>query len=163
MQPLAVEVPGLFVQCTVARGRFEVRSGEDGKGDTLTDVTLHCSGAYHDRTEWQHVEHAPSRARSAAHAADVPAVYDYYDAVGLQYGPGYRTLVQAWCGSDALARLRARATYEGTGVHPADLDDAQCLSLLIAAEGGDESETRLPFAVGVAQLEGGHRKLWAVR
>ena len=47
----------------------------------------------------------------------------FSDAVGLQYGPGYRTLIEAWGGaSDALARLRARSTHEGTQVHPADLD-----------------------------------------
>ena len=42
------------------------------------------------------------------------ALYDGFDAVGLQYGPGYRTLEHAW-GSGvgvAAARLRAEARAE---------------------------------------------------
>ena len=96
------------------------------------------------------------------HAADVDSLYDGFHAVGLQYGPGYRTLLKAWGGgSDALARLRARSTQEGTQVHPADLDDAFCTSGAMAVRG--DSETRLPFAVDDAQLQGAPDKLWAVR
>ena len=71
--------------------------------------------------------------------------------------------MQAWGGaSDALSRLRARSTYEGTQVHPADLDDALCTSGVIASSGGD-GETRLPFAVDDALLRGAPGELWAVR
>ena len=91
------------------------------------------------------------------------ALYDGFDAVGLQYGPGYRTLVSSWGGpSDALARLRARSTHEGTQVHPADLDDALCTSVAMASSDGG-GETRLPFAVGNALLHGALGELWAVR
>jgi len=91
----------------------------------------------------------------------VGALYDGFDAVGLQYGPGYRTLVQAW-GSvrTALARLHARSTHEGTQVHPADLDDALCTSGVIASSGGD-GETQLPFAVDTGMLRAALDKLWA--
>ena len=107
----------------------------------------------------QRVEHASLRTLSRA--ADVAALYDGFDAVGLQYGPGYRTLVNAWGGpSDALARLRARSTHEGTQVHPADLDDALCTSAAMASS--DDSETRLPFAVDDALLQGAPGELWAV-
>ena len=109
---------------------------------------------------WQRVEHASLRTLSRV--ADVVALYDGFDAVGLQYGPGYRTLMNAWGGaSDAFARLRARLTREGTQVHPADLDDALCTSGFIASN--DSSETRLPFAVDDAQLHGAMGQLWAVR
>ena len=45
-------------------------------------------------------------------------------------------------------------------MHPADLDDALCVGALVAP-GGDE--TRLPFAVDDAQLQGTRGELWAVR
>ena len=91
------------------------------------------------------------------------ALYDGFDAVGLQYGPGYRTLVRVWGGtSGALAFLRARSTREGTQVHPADLDDALCTSGVVASRSG-EGETRLPFAVDDALLHGATGELWAVR
>ena len=89
-------------------------------------------------------------------------LYDGFDAVGLQYGPGYRTLIKTWGGvSDALARLRVRPTHKGTQVHPADLDDALCTSAAIPSSGG--SETRLPFAVDDGLLHGAPGELWAVQ
>ena len=159
LQPLAVEASGLLIECTVSAGRFEVRSGE---ADALeTARTVHCSGALATANGWQRVDHASLR--SPSRAFDVAALYDGFDAVGLQYGPGYRTLVQAWGGvSDALARLRARSTHEGAQVHPADLDDALCTSGVIAPSGG-EGETRLPFAVDDALLRGAPGEPWAVR
>ena len=69
-------------------------------------------------------EHALLRG-GCAHAALAAALYAGFDAVGLQYGPGYRTLVEAWGGGGvAAARLQARSTAHGTRVHPADLDAA---------------------------------------
>ena len=85
-----------------------------------------------------------------------------FDSIGLHYGPRYRTLVNVWGGaSGALARLRARLTQEDTMVHPADLDDAFCTGNAIASN--DSNETRLPFAVDDALLQGARGELWAVR
>ena len=150
LQPLAVEAARLLLECAVADGRFEVRSGE---ADALEAAsTVHCSGATGPATEWQRTDHASLRTPSRA--ADVGALYDGFDALGLQYGPGYRTLVQAWGGaSSAVARLRARSTHEGTQVHPADLDDALCTGGAMRSSGGG-GETRLPFAVDEARLRG---------
>ena len=121
---------------------------------------VHCSGSTATDTVWQRVDYASLRTRSRA--ADVVALYHGFDAVGLQYGPGYRTLVNAWGGaSDALARLRACSTHEGTHVHPATLDDALCTSGAMASSGG--GETRLPFAVDDALLQDTTGELWAVR
>ena len=160
LQPLAVEAAGLHVECAVADGRFEVRSGED---DAPAAAVLHCSGALAAHAGWQRFERAPARVHSCVRCADVVALYDSLAAVGLQYGPGYRTLVQAWGGAaEASARLRARSTRGGTAVHAADLDDALCASAL-AASGGGGGETRLPFAVDGAQLQGSPGELWAVR
>ena len=144
-------------------GYFEVRSSESQDG--LADAVLHCSGSLATAAEGQHrVENAHLRGRSCACAAPAGVLYDCYDAIGLQYGPDYRTLVQAWHGAGiAMARLRARETQEGTAVHPADLDDAQCVGALGAQGGEGEGGTRLPFAVDEARLQGTVGGLWAVR
>ena len=160
LQPLAIQTTEVLVECSVADGRFEVRSGE---ADALADVGVHCSGTVATGGGWRRVKHASVRTSSCAYAASVGTLYDgFYATQDLQYGPGYRTLAQAWGGeSDAVTRLRARATREATEVHPADLDDALCTSYLIMSSGG--GETRLPFAVDDAQLQGALGKLWAVR
>ena len=90
--------------------------------------------------------------------------YDTFAAIGLQYGPGYRTLAQGWSGEvKAMARLQIRSVWEGTAVHPADLDDALC-AISLAAGGGDDGDgvTRLPFAVDDARLQAAVGGLWAV-
>ena len=92
----------------------------------------------------------------------VCTVYDGFDAIGLQYGPGYRTLEQVWGGvTHALARLRVGSSHEGVQVCPADLDDALCLSTAISSI-GDGGEVRLPFAVDDALMQGTPGALWAV-
>ena len=138
-------------------GRFEVRSGE---ADAIEITSVHCSGASAaDDHASQRVDRASLRA--PPRAADVGALYDGFDAVGLQYGPSYRTLVQAWGNArTALARLRARSTREGTQVHPASMDDALCASGVIDSSGG--GETQLPFAIDDALLRGAQGALWAV-
>ena len=46
VQPLAVEAAGLFVECALADGRFEVRSGTlVADGGALAEVVVHCAGA----------------------------------------------------------------------------------------------------------------------
>jgi acyl transferase domain-containing protein len=166
LQPLALEAPGLHTECTVADGRFEVRSGafvaDDG---ALEDTVVHCSGgvALAPDDSWQRVEHAKVRGGACPHAALVTALYDGFDAVGLQYGPRFRTLTQVWGGNNvAAARLQSRVMREGTAVHPADLDDALCVTML-ALSWADSGETRLPFAVDHAWLRDGMGELWAVR
>ena len=138
--------------------RFEVSSSEDS---TFEAATVHCSGAAVMGVQWHRVDAASLRCVSCA--ADVPALYNIFDATGLQYGPGYRTLVNAWRGkTHALARLRICSMPKGAvQVHPADLDDALCTSALIASSGSSD-ETRLPFAVDDALLQGAAGRLWAV-
>ena len=159
LQPLAVETPGLLIECAVGDGRFEVRSGEDE--DTLTDAAANCSGALATNS-YQLIDLASVRAADCERAAHISFnIYDGFAEVGLQYGPGFRTLVQAWGGvAQGAARLQARATTnDGTKVHPADLDDALCASALITSKGG--GETRLPFSVESALLQSAPGALWA--
>ena len=156
LQPLAIEVPGLFVECVVVDTRFDVRSSE---ADSIEAATVHCSGAIAFANAYWHIDYASLR--ESVHAVDVEALYDRFYAVGLQYAPGYRTLVRAWgSAGDALAHLRARSTLEGTQVHPADLDDALCTSGAMASI--VHGQTRLPFAVEDAQFQGSIGELWAV-
>ena len=103
--------------------------------------------------------------RSSLGAANASTLYAGFHGAGLQYGPHYRSLVQPWGGQSAAeARLRARSTQEGAQVHPADLDDALCLSALIASGGASGgSQARLPFAIDDALLQGVSGEPWAVR
>ena len=160
LQPLAVETPGLLIECALDDGGFEVRSSED---QSFEAATVHCIGALASDEKCRQADNALARSSSCTHAAGVGALYDGFDAVGLEYGPAYRTLVQVIVGKqEAVGRLRSRSRLEGMLVHPADLDDALCLSTLAAAASGD-GETRLPFLVDDVQLQGVAGELWAVR
>ena len=82
-------------------------------------------------------------------------------ALGAASGPASGGAADAGAAGNALGRLYARSTHEGTQVHPADLDDALCMSAAIASS-GEDGETRLPFAVDDALLQGASGRLWAV-
>ena len=163
MRPLAIETPGLLVECMVIDGRFEVRSGESD--DALMDSTAHCAGAFTTPGSHTRVNLVPVRAGHCARAAGIKEIYDGFSGSGLQYGRGFRTLVQAWGGAnDGVAKIQARSTMRmGTQVHPADIDDALCtIALMDVDMGSSKSETRLPFAVNEAHLQGTLGQLWAV-
>ena len=149
-----------------------MRSGEPGLsgGNALDDAAVHCTGSMMAAADGaSRVDLAATRAGTGAHAVGVAALYDAFDAAGLQYGPGYRALLHAWGGGEggaASARLRARrSARDGTAVHPADLDGALQLSAVSASSrgGGREGETRLPFAVDDAWLRSAEGEPWAVR
>ena len=162
LQPLAVETPGLIVQCTVGNGRFEVSSTEDeGVED---EASVNCSGTLTSHADWQSIDFASVRGSACAPAAEIGDVYQSFAAVGLRYGPSFRRLAQGWGGQEhGTARLRARSTgHVSTRVHPADLDDALCTSSLITPDGGNGGgATQLPFAVDMALLQAAPGLLWA--
>ena len=96
------------------------------------------------------------------------ALYEGMHAAGLQYGPAFRTLEWGHVlaeGGKAVGGLRRRSRWEGTRMHPADLDGGlQFMSVLAPAGGARGGETRLPFAVDEARLRGAMvRALTAVR
>ena len=101
LQPLAVEADGLHVECALSDGRFEIRSGEaDGDASPLLESAVHCSGSFAPSTQmksWR-TDRASLRVGLGS-AVSIDALYDRFDAVGVQYGPAYRTLVRAWGGS----------------------------------------------------------------
>lgn len=89
-------------------------------------------------------------------------LYQGYHKIGLEYGPSYRTLLHAWgSGAASASQLRTRASWQGTQVHPADLDGALQLSALNAAPA--DGKIRLSFAVDEACLRGARGLLWTVR
>ena len=75
-------------------GRFEVRSGESEALDV--DAAVHCVGGLTTAAASDDVDESSVRCRSCVHTAATGMLYDGFDAVGLQYGPGYRTLTHAW-------------------------------------------------------------------
>ena len=165
MQPLATETPELQVECAVSGGRFDVRSGGlAADAASLVDAAVNCSGAivHSAGTSQGNADYAAVRSTLCPLPADVGALYYAFHSVGLQYGPGYRTITHAWAsgGDVASARLRARKVRQATQVHPADLDAGLQLSGVAQTGAGDE-ETRLPFAVDAARLGRGEREVWA--
>ena len=155
--PLAAETSGLHIECSVSGGRFEVRSDERAPGALAVAATptVHCSGAASPAKAgaFRSVDYARDRSSNGASSIDLRTLYAVFYAAGLHYGPGYRTLTQAWSGNgEAVARLRARGDRQGTQVHPADLDDALCMDALVARGSGGES--KLPFAVDDSLLQG---------
>jgi hypothetical protein len=100
-------------------------------------------------------------AADAVEESDVAALYSAFHGVGLQYGPAFRPLLKMWAAKDrneAKATLRSRWRRQDTLVHPADLDGA--LQLTVLLNSGDEG-AKLPFAVDEVIMQGGHGKLWA--
>ena len=55
LQPLAVEQPGLHIECAVIHGRFDVRSGIE---EAMSDGGVHCSGALAASAGSDGVDHA---------------------------------------------------------------------------------------------------------
>merc|ERR1711938_317994 len=112
-------------------------------------------GAAAEADAWWAVE-AGSAQRRCATAVDAGAFYSALAAVGLAYGPAFRTVEAAWAGDgEAASRLRRRAALQGTQVHPADLDGALQASSLLARSGGEGGGAmQLPFAVDAARLRG---------
>ena len=104
---------------------------------------------------------APMPTSKAKTPSDVDALYAAFHSVGLQYGPAFRPLRKMWAADDhseAKAKLSSRIKLQGTYVHPADLDGA--LQLTVLLNSGDEG-AKLPFAVDEAIMQRGKGKLLA--
>ena len=168
LQPFEVDFPALLLECTISvdSRNFTICSGVLVHNPAaLDEVTVHSSGEleggchYHRKGEQFLLARCPTCTR----AVEIGSLYDNYFAVGLQYGPEYRTLKNGWATVQAaVVRLRARAARHGTVVHPADLDDALCATMLLERrEFG--TMPQLPFAVELVRLTQGLTSQWAVR
>jgi iturin family lipopeptide synthetase A len=150
------------IECEIRiNGRFEVRRFKAAS----TDASVHCMGAGKAVVpSWQATDVCVNRVHSSL-VASVPCLAaTFHHSVGLQYGPTYRVLISTWRASGhgrALARLRQRVEWQGTQVHPADLDCTLQLFLLTVKK--DINETMLPYTVHDATLCESDGKLWSVR
>ena len=158
LQPLAVETPGLFIECAVHGSKFEVRSGAlQGHGQTasLLDSTTHCVGELAKAAADAWRVHDPVARRAKCPMGFMPpALYESFNRMGLEYGPSFRRLAGSWgSGGEAASRLHHRSVgqRQGTAVHPADLDAAITMTILIEGP-GDSKAARLPFGVDEALL-----------
>ena len=177
LQPLAIEAradeDGVLVECLLRDdGTFEVRSGDEAVLQR-SQAPTHCTGTASPTAALpQQVGGIEVRRSSCTHAGSMGAQYDFYAAVGLQYGPAYRLLYQSWvdemgqgegAGRGALGRLKQLVSLE-TMVRPASLDGALHLGMLVwPTRGNVMTETRLPFAVESALLQDGTDASLAVR
>ena len=151
-------------------GHFEVSSGEVADGH-LSSPSTHCSGQYGVgeeplRDASTHHDDVVAHREACSAAADSSQFYMLYHSIGLEYGPAYRPIQQAWRSElrsrSATGMLRTRSLLSGTLLHPADLDGALQLSMLAVDQGSKDPETRLPFTIKAAFLAGGSGQLVAV-
>ena len=163
--PLVVEADGQLVECAISSNQFEVRSGEL-QGQALIDAAVHCSATVGRDAQGGcgAVDHAATRADCGVHAVDMPLLYTLFGALGIAYGPSYRTLSQIWDGNGdaALSQLRTRLHWQATQVHPGDVDGALQLGSVVSVGRSGSGETRLPFAVDAATLCPAKEELWTV-
>ena len=142
LQPLFVEEPHVRLRCTArADGRIDFENGGCVHGvlrSSRHGPPLHGTAL---------VVAAASRLR------DVAQLYERFHATGLQYGPQYRRLRAVWAmadGGEGVGQLRRRTDLAGTAVHPADMDDAMCVSGAIHPP----NELGVPAAIDLACLAG---------
>jgi acyl transferase domain-containing protein/thioesterase domain-containing protein len=150
----------IVCQLMLSDGRFEVQSQSDEEGTT----PVHCHGMLGaPLTAEQHRVNAAGMRWSCESAVDVASLYRAQGAVGLAYGPGYRTLASADISHGAavaIGRLQPRRWRDGTLVHPADLEGAIHLNaLFFFSEPASSGEARLPFVVQQATLHGARGRI----
>ena len=162
LQPLVLSQDG-SVECTLTtQHQLEVRSYVDSGASLHCTAGLQREGVFSSRA-------AALSSRRACHteAVDPGALYGAMSSAGLEYGPGFRQLQQVWASHDgsACSRLACRRTFDGTCLHPADLDAALQLTFFVdRSSTSSVGETRLPFALDAALLCGSRTKhRWAVR
>ena len=154
-----------WVECALGEGHLVVRSFAAEEALERDEAAVHFSAAV-SRTgrAFGGASQPLLRSRTAVVVGSA-ALYASFGASGLEYGAAHRTLEVAWAargggaGATALARLRRRRDRQGTRVHPADLDGALQLPLVLVRAGA--AQTWLPFAVGAASLAEGIGELRA--
>ena len=97
-------------------------------------------------------------------AVGMGGLYEGMHAAGLQYGPAFRVLEQAWVsddGREAVASMRARMHLGALMVHPSDLDGALQLSGALAGSSASGA-VKLPFCVDAAACSGRAANWWVL-
>ena len=157
-------------ECVVRRGRsFEIRSGGRIVSGDSSEMQTHCEGSYTSQGAVTPGAANIAQYRSRCDAAsEVVAQYKRFHVMGLQYGPTYRLVQLLWAATPnrnqgRVARLKTRVLWQGTTIHPADLDSSFQLGVQLLSESEETDKLRLPFAVDDALLQGAPGRLWAVR
>jgi acyl transferase domain-containing protein len=173
LQPLDVgsDSAAAFIDCVLSEdSAFEVRSGDEVALQG-SDAPMHCTGTASASAPPQQLGSFATRRSGCALAGCVGAQYDAFHAVGLQYGPSYRLLREAWACEQrrgdgvwrgAVARLERRLGSHEVVVHPADLDSSIQLGQF-SGRSNVAGKMLLPFAVDAALLQRGTVEQWAVR
>ena len=90
------------------------------RSDSELEAVVHCSGSVRSASPLSSVQRtdvATTCCQLGSMIADVEALYDAFYSVGLQYGPGYRTLTRVWGGLVYFADTRVAAPWlAGVGV-----------------------------------------------
>ena len=172
LQPLELGGDGASAADGVVDVRLDLSTREfriqSGPATDEAMRSLHCTGSQVKRAN------APLSAGMARHrsrAGFVLAVGEAHADGFLTHGPKFRRMISGWMsgrgrvGGDGLAGLRARTSWQGTVVHPADLDGAFQLSLLRSFASRESSDILLPYAVDESVMEEAHafgvQGLWA--
>ena len=171
LQPLVIDDgTRTAVECAldVNSGELTVRSrdGSAAADESALHFSAVVSGDVHRLPQLPRVSEMRS---CVSRAMDGTALYGMFWSAGLEYGPAHRTLEAAWISRaaatrHALGRLRVRREWQGTQVHPADLDGALQLPMALAEPPtGRAPPTLLPFAADAVWVGGGVGRLWPVR
>ena len=152
LQPLILGGEALWVSCELeeSANRFDISSSR-GDGEAST---THSAGDAALEVLESRLRSPTSQLRGVCtDTVDAARIYVAFVSVGLEYGPCYRLIREAWRNGDhgvALGKLCKRTRRQGTQVHPADLDAALQLTSLVT--GSSTGETKLPFKVSEAVL-----------
>ena len=125
-------------------------------------VAMHCTGRIGASSARPPTnDNLPCKPSDSARARATEGVFKTFHAVGLQYGPAYRRLVQVVeTATHRWAKVGRRTRLERTLVHPGDIDAV--LQLYVLPTAGTQSELFLPFAVDEATLHGSFVAMTAV-
>jgi acyl transferase domain-containing protein/NADP-dependent 3-hydroxy acid dehydrogenase YdfG/acyl carrier protein len=99
-------------------------------------------------------------------SVDIEALYQSFEARGMDYGPAFRTLRDVWVGSDAaLGRVELQSRLQHSGrlysIHPTLLDGAFQLLAATSFEHEEDGGAWLPVGIErISTFGSGARELW---
>jgi acyl transferase domain-containing protein len=155
--PLALDAPGP-VQLVVAREQDGTASFHGASRAAASSWTIHVTGRVTtaDRAEDRACLDVEALRRALSDEMPVDRLYARYEALGVRFGPSFRTLERVWRrDGEALARIRLPEGVAAAGfaAHPVLLDGALQALLAAVADDGD-TRTFLPVSVDAVRAHG---------
>lgn len=128
--------------------------------EDATGKSVHCQGfaAYRDASSTPRLDVAQLEAQMSRRTVESAALYEMFDAMGLQYGPAHRGIASLQLGEDQiLARLRlpgcVRQSSTAFQLHPSLMDSAlQASAGLIVDFDRPPGEPLVPFALASLRI-----------